>query len=182
MWSQQIRPTQISHVALRVRNLERSATFYCDLFGLELRPAVPPGDSVCVCAAPSASSLLSFGIALIQGLRGVNESAGLDHVSLEVPSADDVDQIYDRARSKSATATEPRLYGGYYQTFVFDPDGYKIEVVSRELPDAKARTACEQREADPSRVEDNGQAKPRNNGLRRMPADLDRGSPELASS
>lgn len=130
MWPKRICPTQISHVSLRVTDLQRSAAFYCNLFGLEMRPANPPGDSACLCAAPAASS--SFGIALVQGLPRGADPIGLDHVSLEVRSRDDVDDIYVTAAASRIHATEPREYGGAYQTFVFDPDGYKIEVVSRE--------------------------------------------------
>jgi catechol 2,3-dioxygenase-like lactoylglutathione lyase family enzyme len=146
MWPRRVRPTQINHIALRVRDLERSASFYCELFGLELRPAVPPGDSVCVCAAPSASSLLSFGIALIQGLpRGV-DPVGMDHLSLEVSKAEDLEDIFVSAAARGAQATEPRIYGGYYQSFIFDPDGYKIEVVSADLPSKAAAGSHESRE------------------------------------
>lgn len=134
MWPRRVRPTHINHIALRVSELERSAAFYCELLGLEVRAAVPPGDSACVCAAPSASSLLSFGIALIQGLpRGLNP-IGMDHVSLEVSKAEDLEDLYVAATARGTQATEPRVYGGYYQTFIFDPDGYKIEVVSADLP------------------------------------------------
>ena len=134
MWPKRVRPTHINHVALRVSDLERSARFYCELFGLEVRPGVPPGDSVCVCAAPSASSLLSFGIALIQGLPRGSDPIGMDHVSLEVSKAEDLEDIYSAAVARGTQATEPRVYGGYYQTFIFDPDAYKIEVVSADLP------------------------------------------------
>jgi catechol 2,3-dioxygenase-like lactoylglutathione lyase family enzyme len=148
MWLQRIRPIQINHVALRVRDLHQSAAFYCEMFGLEVRPAVPPGDSVCVCAAPSASSLLSFGIALIQGLPGGMEPVGMDHVSLEVGRAEDVEEIYHAALGRGAQATEPRAYGGFYQTFIFDPDGYKIEVVSREVPAEPAQRATAKRNGE----------------------------------
>ena len=148
MWLQRIRPIQINHVALRVRDLQQSAAFYCDLFGLEVRPAVPPGDSVCVCAAPSASSLLSFGIALIQGLPGGMEPVGMDHLSLEVAQADDVEDIYCAAIGRGAQATEPRAYGGFYQTFIFDPDGYKIEIVSKETPEEPPQFAPAKRNGE----------------------------------
>jgi catechol 2,3-dioxygenase-like lactoylglutathione lyase family enzyme len=129
-----IRPTQIHHVALHVRDLERSAAFFCRLFGLIIRPAVPPGGNVCVCTAPMDSDRSSFGIVLIQGLSGGTQPVGMDHLSLEVPSAEDVEDVYAIALMHGTVATEPRIYGGFYQTFIFDPDGYKIEVVTRELP------------------------------------------------
>jgi catechol 2,3-dioxygenase-like lactoylglutathione lyase family enzyme len=131
---QPVRPAQISHVALRVTALGPSVEFYCDLFGLEPRPAVPPGNGVCVCAAPSASTLTGFGVILIQGLPPSTDPIGMDHLSLEVYRAEDVDDVYLAAVARGAQAIEPRLYSGHYQTFIFDPDGYKIEVVSREAP------------------------------------------------
>jgi catechol 2,3-dioxygenase-like lactoylglutathione lyase family enzyme len=143
MVARRIRPRQINHVALRVHDLKRSAAFYCELFGLEVQSAVPPGDGVCVCTAPSASPLLSFGITLLQGLLGTTEPVGMDHLSLEVSHAEDVEDIYCAALARGAEATEPRVYGGNYQTFVFDPDGYKIEVVSREAPPLSAAHEAE---------------------------------------
>jgi hypothetical protein len=83
---------------------------------------------------PFASAKSSFGIVLIQGLAGGTQPVGMDHLSLEVPSAEDVEDVYGVALTQGAAATEPRVYGGFYQTFIFDPDGYKIEVVTRELP------------------------------------------------
>lgn len=131
MW--RIQPTQINHVSLRVRDLQRSAAFYCQLLGLELRPAVPPGDSACLCAVPAASSSVSFGIALMQGLPHGAEPVGLDHISFAVPTADDVDDLYAAALARGVPATAPRLYAGFYQTFLFDPDGYKIEVLAEQV-------------------------------------------------
>jgi catechol 2,3-dioxygenase-like lactoylglutathione lyase family enzyme len=135
MGPKRVRPTHINHVALRVSDLERSAKFYCELFGLEIHPAEPPDDSVCVRAAPPASPQLSFGIALIQGLPRGGDPIGMDHVSLEVAKAEDLEDIYAAATARGNPATAPRIYGGYYQSFVFDPDGYKIEVVSADVPE-----------------------------------------------
>jgi len=58
----------------------------------------------------------------------------MDHLSLEVSRAEDLEDLYAAAAARGAQATRPRTYGGYYQTFIFDPDGYKIEVVSADLP------------------------------------------------
>ncbi|GAG33295.1 unnamed protein product [marine sediment metagenome] len=56
---------------------------------------------------------------------------GLDRVSFEVPCRETIDQIYDEARKRNARATQPRMYDGHWQIFVFDPDGYKVEVFAR---------------------------------------------------
>lgn len=87
-----------------------------------------------ICVASTTTSGVSFGILLMQGLSRGIQPVGMDHLSLEVPGPDDVENIYSIALTHGAAATGPRVYGGFYQTFIFDPDGYKIEVISRELP------------------------------------------------
>jgi catechol 2,3-dioxygenase-like lactoylglutathione lyase family enzyme len=134
MTPNQIQPLRIDHIGLRVRDLKRSAVFYCELFGLERRPTVPPSDSTCLCVAPSGNGSPAFGITLIQGLPLGVEPISMDHFSFEVRSAEDVLGTYCAALVRGAQATEPRMYGGHYQTFIFDPDGYKVEVVSRDTP------------------------------------------------
>jgi hypothetical protein len=54
----------------------------------------------------------------------------MDHFSLEVPSAQDVEAVYQAVIAAGWRATRPREYDGHYQTFVFDPDGYKVEVLT----------------------------------------------------
>lgn len=138
MWSQRIQPVQLNHVALRVRDLEGSAAFYCEILGFELRPAAPSADGVLVCAAPAASSLHGFSVVLMRGLPSGSEPIGMDHLSLKVPKIKDLQDLYAAAVARGVPAIQPRIYGGHYQTFIFDPDGYKIEVVSSELPREKS--------------------------------------------
>jgi hypothetical protein len=104
--------------------------FYCGLFNLEVRSAIPPGDSACVCAVPSASSLLTIGVALVQGLPRGAEPIGLDHIGFELSRMAEVDAVYRAALAFGSEAIAPRASGAFYQAFVFDPDGYKIEVLA----------------------------------------------------
>ena len=122
-----VQPERIGHVSLRVRNLRRSGGFYRDLFGLHSRQVKPPSMVSWVCA-PAGDELPRFSLVLTQGLPLGSEISGLDHVSLVVATENDVDEVCRRATEMGARATQPRHYAGHYQTFVFDPDGYKIEV------------------------------------------------------
>ena len=127
--------TGIGHVELRVRNLDESAAFYRDVFGLVRRPAAPPSDKVCLCVGFPASGDLTFSIVLTEGLPLGTEIAGLDHVSLTVPNGQDVRDIHASAAQLGARCTTHRIFDGAYQTFVFDTNGYKIEVVAKNLED-----------------------------------------------
>jgi len=122
------RVRRISHVNLRVRNVEESADFYCSLFGLRQRVPESAPKSGRLCVAPTKSGRSEFGVFLSRGLPAKAELSGVDHFTFEVPIAADVDELYDRARRRGAPATKPRFYRDGWQTFVFDPDGYKIEI------------------------------------------------------
>lgn len=127
--------TGIGHVELRVRSLDESAAFYRDVFGLVRRPAAPPSDKVCLCVGVPASGDSTFSIVLTEGLPLGTEIAGLDHVSLTVPIEQDVRDIHASAARLGVRCTSPRTFDGAYQAFVFDPNGYKIEVVAKNLED-----------------------------------------------
>jgi catechol 2,3-dioxygenase-like lactoylglutathione lyase family enzyme len=124
---------RISHVCLSVRDQHSSSRFYRELFGMEVGPVDPPSETARRCILRDERGG-EFGIVLRQGHPSSVEPGGVDHFCLEVPGTGDVNRFYDRARELGAQATGPRMYEGYWQTFIFDPDGYKIEVLTREAP------------------------------------------------
>lgn len=137
MWSPRLSPSRIRHVSIRVRDIRKSTEFYRDLLGFEPRPGSSRDESTCYCCAPGSTAETGFGIVLIQGLPAGADLMGVDRISFEVPAADDVTAMYHAAVARGTPATPPRVYGGFYQTFLFDPDGYKIEVLSGEAPPPK---------------------------------------------
>jgi catechol 2,3-dioxygenase-like lactoylglutathione lyase family enzyme len=118
----------IGHVELRVRNLQDSVRFYCDVFGLCCKETVPRLENQRVCVGVPASGSGLFGVVLSEGFPAGAELAGLDHVGMRVSTEQDVRDIYARARELGHRATRPRVFNGHFQAFVFDPDGYKLEV------------------------------------------------------
>ncbi|MBN1513338.1 MAG: VOC family protein [Phycisphaerae bacterium] len=129
-------PIRFHGVALRVRDAEASAAFYHGVFGLEARPSTASASSVRTCSAPARVAGAGVTIVLIQGFPTGTQPIGMDHLSLWVDRAEDVLQRYRRALAAGADATPPRWYGGRYQTYIFDPNGYKIEVLSEGGPES----------------------------------------------
>jgi catechol 2,3-dioxygenase-like lactoylglutathione lyase family enzyme len=100
------------------------------VLGLELAPDQADGASA-TRAQGSPNSPLDSEVVFTEGLPPGDHLAGLDRVSFEVPSPESVDRVYEKARTRNARATQPRLYEGHWQTFIFDPDGYKVEVFAQ---------------------------------------------------
>lgn len=118
----------IGHVELRVRNLQESVRFYRDVLGLSRAETSPQLERQCICVGVPASGNGLFGVVLSEGFPAGAELAGLDHVGMRVSTEQDVRDIYTRALNLGHRATQPRVFSGHYQIFVFDPDGYKLEV------------------------------------------------------
>ncbi len=124
----------IHHVDLAVRDVERSLAFYLDLLGplgLEEDARYPSyrGSEEIV--------YLRYGHQLL-GLRPADGGehhyydVGIEHVAFYVDSRDEVDAAYERCLSMGARIhfppEEDRDLDGYYELFVFDPDGIRVEV------------------------------------------------------
>ena len=121
----------LSCVTLRVRDPERSAEFYRAVLGIDVVPLSANGAGGAREMRGSTSTLTGFKIAFTEGLPPGDHLTGLDRVSFEVASRESVDHIYKEATTRHARATQPRLYEGHWQIFIFDPDGYKVEVFTR---------------------------------------------------
>lgn len=120
----------LCRILLRVRDPQRSAEFYRVVLGLELVRRPLKGGGL-VGAPESAVARRGFEVVFTEGLSPGDHLIGLDRVSFEVPSRESVERIYERATERHARATQPRLYEGHWQAFIFDPDGYKVEVFTR---------------------------------------------------
>jgi catechol 2,3-dioxygenase-like lactoylglutathione lyase family enzyme len=118
----------VCRITLRVRNLKDSIAFYRDFLGLEPRETNPPNPRACVCRFPSGNGHSSQ-IVLMEG-RSPSGQLSAQHFSIEVGDVDDVFTIYNTAQQNGLQATAPRIFGGCWQTFLFDPDGYKVEVLT----------------------------------------------------
>jgi catechol 2,3-dioxygenase-like lactoylglutathione lyase family enzyme len=124
----------IHHVDLAVADVERSLAFYLALLG----PLGLTEDA----RLPSYRGTeeivyLRFGDQYL-GLRPADGGehryydVGLEHLAFYVDTHDEVDAAYERCLEMGARVHYPpradRDLAGYYELFVFDPDGIRVEV------------------------------------------------------
>ena len=120
-----------SRICLRVRDPGRSAEFYRTILEFASVQSNSDGNGNVSSVQKFHYMPSGFKIVFTEGLPPGDHLTGLDRISFEVSSRESVDLIYENARKRQARVTQPRLYEGHWQTFIFDPDGYKLEVFSR---------------------------------------------------
>lgn len=108
-----------SHLALKVKDLERSVKFYTDVVGCHVLERSKPGEAPLV--------ILAEGIGLKQGGEGmVSGAAGvIDHLAFKVTSLDPILKRLQAAGLKPADGPRPSPYGN--SVYFVDPDGNKVE-------------------------------------------------------
>lgn len=116
-------PTELGHVHLKVRDLDRSLDFYRDVLDLDLTERV------------GGFAFLSYGdrhhdVALQElgvDAPGPGRGIGLYHAAFEVPSTDALRATHDRLRERGidVTPVDHRISKALYFD---DPDGNGLEV------------------------------------------------------
>jgi catechol 2,3-dioxygenase-like lactoylglutathione lyase family enzyme len=140
---------RIGHVELRVRRVDESARFYERVFGLVAEPIEESTTREARLFAVQANGATELRIVLRSGLPRDGALVGLDHLAVAVACREDVLAMYRLARAEGAMATAPRVYGGHLQSYLFDPDGYKIEVYAPEA-ETKGVPLPARRSAEPT--------------------------------
>ena len=111
----------LNHINLVVRDVERSADFYCSLFGMMRQWDV--GDFVFLACG-------SCDVALVGGAPRIHPKF---HFGFRMDDRAEVDAWLARVQAHGAEVTHgPKDYGDYYTFTCRDPDGYGIEVYFEE--------------------------------------------------
>ena len=127
-----IRTLGLTHLALRVSDLERSFQFYHDVFGML---AVYREPHFIQAQTPGASDVL----VLEASTEEVGTSGGIKHFGFRLADARDIDKAVtaiERAGGKIKHRGE--FCPGEPYVFFADPDGYEVEVWY-ELPTETGR-------------------------------------------
>jgi lactoylglutathione lyase len=117
----------ITHLALRVEDMEASLEFYCDVLGLEkafeLEDDTGAPWIVYVKLTEGQFIELFYGE---KGAKRITSPLGFEHLCLEV---EDIEKIADRLRDQGVTLDVEPQQGkdGNYQCWAQDPDGTPIE-------------------------------------------------------
>jgi lactoylglutathione lyase len=123
---------RILHTMLRVKNLEDSLTFYCDLLGMKLlRQKDYPGGEFTLAFVGYADESESAVIELTYNWGKSDYTLGdaYGHVALGV---DDIYATCEAIKVKGGKVTRepgPMKHGSTVIAFVEDPNGYKVELI-----------------------------------------------------
>jgi catechol 2,3-dioxygenase-like lactoylglutathione lyase family enzyme len=110
----------LNHVALTVRDRERSAAFYAEHFGLTHRFH---DDEHLFIVGDEAGSVL----ALCAGSPPA-DLPRTNHFGFQLPDGDDVRAARERFRAAGVEETEWQDDGRFVRVQVADPDGYRVEL------------------------------------------------------
>ena len=120
---------KIGHVALYVKDVQRSAKFYTEVMGFQISDAYDssmiPGGVVFLRVSAD-----HHGVALFQVPEGKAPEGGLHHMAFEVSSLDEVLRARDYLRKHDVPIHfEGRRRAGVQLAIEFtDPDGHNLEI------------------------------------------------------
>lgn len=122
--------TRLLHTRYRVDDLEKTASFYKDVLGLEelRRHKSPRGSELVFFKAPNSSEEIE--ICSFPSSGPVKVQADLTHLAFEV---EDMDAFAAHAASKGYPLSDgpTRTGSGSVIAFIDAPEGYEIELIQR---------------------------------------------------
>ena len=121
---------KLLHTRYRVTDLEKTASFYKEVLGLEEvnRHSSPRGSQLVFFKAPGSEELIE--ICKFDGSGPVNVGTDITHLAFEV---DDLEAFAKHASAKGYPLSDgPTLTtSGSVIAFVDAPEGYEIELIQR---------------------------------------------------
>jgi catechol 2,3-dioxygenase len=129
-------PTQLGHIALRVRDLNRAVEFYRDVVGLSLRSR--HGDTVAFLGIRKDASHEIALFALASEAPGPESNrVGMYHMAWEMASFEDLQAFHERLLSHHVNITG---YSDRQCNVMFlDPDGNELEALWEPSAEEQSR-------------------------------------------
>lgn len=127
-------PTQLGHLALRVRDVDRAAAFYAEVLGLEVKSK---GRVAFLGIRPDASHEIAL-FPLGEDAEGPDPTrVGLYHMAWEMASFEDLERLHQRLLDHGA-----RIVGysdRQCNVMFLDPDGNELEAIWEPTQEELAR-------------------------------------------
>jgi catechol-2,3-dioxygenase len=121
-----VRPKQLGHLVIRVRDLERSEEFYTGLLGLQVTNK-RPGQMVFLSAGDDSSHELAL-VPVGADAAGPDPArVGLYHFAWEMESFEDLQKLYNEMHAQNVRIGGLGDHGISLGVYFFDPDGNEIE-------------------------------------------------------
>src|SRR5215212_6988854 len=116
----------LNHVVLRVRDLERSKTFYRDVLGLQVRRQVPGRMIFFTCGVNDHDlAVMQLGP---DAPPAEENRVGLYHFALRLNSLDELRAAYRHLKANDANMVGFTHHGDTKSIYLKDPDGLEIEL------------------------------------------------------
>ena len=115
----------LRHVALNVRDVQKSRDFYCDVLGMTVEWLPDPDN------AYLTSGQDNLALHKLPGGAHPGPVQALDHIGFVVRNAEDVDKWADRIRSSGIPLVQdPKTHRDGARSIYFrDPDGLLIQLI-----------------------------------------------------
>ena len=130
-----VKPRQLGHLVLRVRDLEASEKWYSEVLGLHTTNKRPGGMTFMSAKEGSSHELALMSVG--PDAPGPEETrVGLYHFAWEMDSFEDLKELYEHMKQKDVNIGGIGDHGISLGVYLFDPDGNEIEVYY-EMPEDK---------------------------------------------
>ena len=127
-----IKPRELAHIVLRVRDAQKSKEFYMKAFGLKLASESPDGKFVFLSVGEDHHD-----IALNQhGVTGeppARNQPGVEHIAFKLDSFAEVQAAYEEWQEMGFDP-DPILHNVSHSIYIHDPDGNRVELYCDRRP------------------------------------------------
>ena len=130
-----IRPERIGHAVIKVRDLERSRTFYTEVLGMQIMKDVPEIRAVFLANNGRDHHELALFEIGSQAEAPSASSVGLLHIAFRLRSQDELKAAYEELKEKGVPVHFTVNHGITRSVYFEDPDGYELEVYCDNEPE-----------------------------------------------
>ena len=130
-------PTQLGHIALRVRDMDKSVAFYSEVLGLSVKNRTRGPAFLGI--REDASHELALMPLPADALGPDPSRAGMYHMAWEMPSFAALENLHERLRANGVKIAGYSPAKNSANVMFFDPDGNELEAIWEPTAEEVAR-------------------------------------------